>query len=257
MAGINAALAVQQKPPFTLDRTEAYLGIMVDDLIAKGTDEPYRMFTSRAEFRLHLRIDNADRRLTPHGRALGLVDDAQWSDYEARQNRATNLRQQLEATRLNVNKLSPEASARMEGSLEGLTLADLLKRPETDIRDLLPQLSLDAELFGPWRDSGTMPSVIRNEQRAVETEIKYAGYLAQQLRSMARMRRAEGMKIPAWFDYRQVSGLSHEMQQTFERVRPVTLGQAIKLPGVTPAAVSLLRIYVELRSRERNATSLV
>jgi tRNA uridine 5-carboxymethylaminomethyl modification enzyme len=257
MAGINAALAVQQKPPFTLDRTEAYLGIMVDDLIAKGTDEPYRMFTSRAEFRLHLRIDNADRRLTPHGRALGLVDDAQWSDYEARQNRATNLRQQLEATRLNVNKLSPEASARMVGSLEGLTLAELLKRPETDIRDLLPQLSLDGELFGPWYDFGTMPSVIRNEQRAVETEIKYAGYLAQQLRSMARMRRAEGMKIPAWFDYRQVSGLSHEMQQTFERVRPVTLGQAIKLPGVTPAAVSLLRIYVELRSRERNATSLV
>jgi len=98
-----------------------------------------------------------------------------------------------------------------------------------------------------------MPSVIRNEQRAVETEIKYAGYLVQQLRSMARMQRAEGVKIPAWFDYREVSGLSREMQQTFERVRPVTLGQAIKLPGVTPAAVSLLRVYVELQARGRNA----
>jgi len=253
MAGINAALAVQQKPAFTLDRTEAYLGIMIDDLIAKGTDEPYRMFTSRAEFRLHLRIDNADRRLTPHGRALGLVDDAQWSDYEARQNRAANLRQQLETTRLTVNKLSSEASARLEGSTEGLTLADLLKRPETDIADLLPQLALDAELFAPWQDPSTMRSVIRNEQRAIETEIKYAGYLAQQLRSIARMQRAEGMKIPTWFDFGQVSGLSREMQQTFERVRPVTLGQAIKLPGVTPAAVSLLRVHVELQSREKCA----
>ncbi len=253
MAGINAALAVQGKPAFTLARTEAYLGIMIDDLIAKGTDEPYRMFTSRAEFRLHLRIDNADRRLTPHGRALGLVDDAQWNDYEARQERAADLRQQLESTRLNVSKLTPAGLGKLEGSTEGLTLADLLKRPETDIADLLPQLSLDAELFQPWRDCGMMPSVIRNEQRAVETEIKYAGYLVQQLRSMARMQRAEGVKIPAWFDYREVSGLSREMQQTFERVRPVTLGQAIKLPGVTPAAVSLLRVYVELQTRARNA----
>ena len=253
MAGINAALAVQGKPAFTLARTEAYLGIMIDDLIAKGTDEPYRMFTSRAEFRLHLRIDNADRRLTPHGRALGLVDDAQWNDYEARQERAANLRQQLESTRLNVSKLTPAGLGKLEGSTEGLTLADLLKRPETDIADLLPQLSLDAQLFQPWRDCGMMPSVIRNEQRAVETEIKYAGYLVQQLRSMARMQRAEGVKIPAWFDYREVSGLSREMQQTFERVRPVTLGQAIKLPGVTPAAVSLLRVYVELQARGRNA----
>jgi len=253
MAGINAALAVQGKPAFTLARTEAYLGIMIDDLIAKGTDEPYRMFTSRAEFRLHLRIDNADRRLTPHGRALGLVDDAQWNDYEARQDRAANLRQQLESTRLNVSKLPSAGLGQLEGSTEGLTLADLLKRPETDIADLLPQLSLDAELFQPWRDCGMMQSVIRNEQRAVETEIKYAGYLTQQLRSIARMQRAEGVKIPAWFDYREVSGLSREMQQTFERVRPVTLGQAIKLPGVTPAAVSLLRVYVELQARGRNA----
>ena len=252
-AGINAALAVQGKPAFTLARTEAYLGIMIDDLIAKGTDEPYRMFTSRAEFRLHLRIDNADRRLTPHGRALGLVDDAQWNDYEARQERAANLRQQLESTRLNVSKLTPAGLGKLEGSTEGLTLADLLKRPETDIADLLPQLSLDAELFQPWRDCGMMPSVIRNEQRAVETEIKYAGYLTQQLRSITRMQRAVGVKIPAWFDYREVSGLSREMQQTFERVRPVTLGQAIKLPGVTPAAVSLLRVYVELQARGRNA----
>ena len=98
-----------------------------------------------------------------------------------------------------------------------------------------------------------MPSVIRNEQRGVETEIKYAGYLAQQLRAIARMQRAEGMRIPVWFNYRAVSGLSHEIQQTFERVRPVTLGQAIKLPGVTPAAVSLLRVYIEIQSRDRNA----
>lgn len=238
MAGINAALHVQGAEPFHLDRTEAYIGILIDDLISKGTDEPYRMFTSRAEFRLHLRIDNADRRLTPHGRRLALIDDAAWAGYEARQSRAAALKQFLETTRR-----------------DGVLLADLLKRPEVSIFDLiedqgsgkLPALADPCSLIP---DPCLLASA-RNELRAIETEIKYAGYLSQQLRSISKMQRAESMRIPAWFDYAAVSGLSREMQQTFQRVRPLTLGQARGLPGVTPAAVSLVHVYLEIQGRKR------
>ncbi len=253
MAGINAALAVRGEQPFTLDRTEAYLGILVDDLISKPTYEPYRMFTSRAEFRLHLRIDNADRRLMPHGRRLGLVDDAVWSEYEARQARAGALKGMLEATQLDARRLPPEVLAKLDGACENLsgqTLAEFLKRPEVGAADLLPLLDLSGPGFAGWGRNALAASV-RNEVRAVETEIKYAGYLLQQMRSIDKMKRAEGMRIPAWFDYGTVSGLSREMQGTFERVRPMTLGQASRLPGVTPAAVSLLHVYVEIQGRKR------
>ncbi len=258
MAGINAALSVRGKAPFHLDRTEAYIGILVDDLISKGTDEPYRMFTSRAEFRLHLRIDNADRRLTPHGRRLGLVDDATWADYEARQSRAEALTALLETTRVDARKLTPELLAKLgsdnaHGQLNNQTLAEFLRRPELSADDVLPLLAdaLNKETFAAWHDPATLPATIRNEQRAVATELKYAGYLSQQQRSIAKMKRAETMRIPAWFDYRQVSGLSREMQQTFERVRPLTLGQASRLPGVTPAAISLLHVYVEIQGKKQ------
>jgi tRNA uridine 5-carboxymethylaminomethyl modification enzyme len=264
MAGINAALAVRSAHGeaverfFHLDRTEAYIGILIDDLISKGTDEPYRMFTSRAEFRLHLRIDNADRRLTPHGRRLGLVDDPSWADYEARQARAAALKSQLETTRLDATKLTPETLAKLDGdhtNLTGQTLAEFLKRPEVSIADLATNLGAPTLASEAWEKAPPTSPLQRsaqyNEQRAVETEIKYAGYLTQQLRSISKMRRAEQMRIPPWFDYRAVSGLSREMQQTFERVRPITLGQASRLPGVTPAAVSLLHVYVEIQGRKR------
>jgi tRNA uridine 5-carboxymethylaminomethyl modification enzyme len=251
MAGVNAALAVRGDDGFTLDRTEAYIGILIDDLISKGTDEPYRMFTSRAEFRLHLRIDNADRRLTPHGRRLGLVDDRTWADCEARLGRAAEFKRLLETKRLDAKKLSPEVLAKLDGeaaNLSGQTLAEFLKRPEVAVADVLPLL--DADLWGD-PDTPMRRAAMRNEMRAVETEIKYAGYLTQQMRSIGKMKRAEEMRIPGWFDYRAVSGLSREMQQTFERVRPMTLGQASRLPGVTPAAVSLLHVYVEIQGRKR------
>ena len=260
MAGINAALNVRGQQPFTLDRTEAYIGILIDDLISKGADEPYRMFTSRAEFRLHLRIDNADRRLTPHGRRLGLVDDASWTAFEARQSRAADFKRRLETTRLNARNLTPETLARLDGNianLSGQTLAEFLKRPEISIADLMQALPtscpIHRALGDQWNrhDTPLARAAARNEARAVETEIKYAGYLTQQLRSIAKMKRAEAMRIPPWFDYRAVSGLSREMQQTFERVRPITLGQASRLPGVTPAAVSLLHVYIEIQGRKR------
>ena len=257
MAGINAALAVRGEAGFMLDRTEAYIGILIDDLISKGTDEPYRMFTSRAEFRLHLRIDNADRRLMPHGRRLGLVDDQTWAEYEARLARAAELKLALEATRLDAHRLTPEVLAKLDGdpgNLSGQTLAELLKRPEVEIADVWPLLPAGQEVFAAWRADDLNPAqraAIRNEMRAVETEIKYAGYLAQQMRSIGKMKRAEEMRIPAWFNYRAVSGLSREMQGTFERVRPMTLGQASRLPGVTPAAISLLHVYVEIQGRKR------
>jgi tRNA uridine 5-carboxymethylaminomethyl modification enzyme len=277
MAGINAGLALHGQQPFHLNRTEAYIGILIDDLISKGTDEPYRMFTSRAEFRLHLRIDNADTRLTPHGRRLGLVDDPTWLAYEQRQARAAALKHLLETTRVDVRRFSPALLAKLDatnlhGQLNNQTLAELLRRPELDIDDILPLLPVSEVVRHPERSEGplffaspTKPPVelntsvkhthLRNEQRAVATELKYAGYLDQQLRSIAKMKRAETMRIPDWFDYTAISGLSREMQQTFLRVRPATLGQASRLPGVTPAAISLLHVYIEIQSRNRTAAA--
>jgi tRNA uridine 5-carboxymethylaminomethyl modification enzyme len=259
MAGINAALAVRREAPFTLDRTEAYTGILIDDLISKGTNEPYRMFTSRAEFRLHLRIDNADRRLTPYGRRLGLIDTAAWNAYEARQQRAVTMEKLLSTTRVDANQVAaafPEL-ALDPGSIAGQTYAQLLKRPEVTIdrlRPLLQALAVSDEtriLLEPVLDGDPLSARARNELRAVETEIKYAGYLDQQRRSIERLKRAESQSIPAWFDYQNVSGLSREMQEKLMRVRPQTVGQASRIPGVTPAALSLIHVYIEIQGRRR------
>jgi tRNA uridine 5-carboxymethylaminomethyl modification enzyme len=255
MAGINAALAVRGEAPFTLDRTEAYTGILIDDLISKGTNEPYRMFTSRAEFRLHLRIDNADRRLTPYGRRLGLIDTAAWNAYEARQQRALTMEKLLSTTRVDANQVAaafPEL-ALDPGSIAGQTYAQLLKRPEVTIdrlRPLLQALAVSDEtriLLEPVLDGDPLSARARNELRAVETEIKYAGYLDQQRRSIERLKRAESQSIPEWFDYQNVSGLSREMQEKLTRVRPQTVGQASRIPGVTPAALSLIHVYIEIQ----------
>jgi tRNA uridine 5-carboxymethylaminomethyl modification enzyme len=249
MAGINAALAVKEEPAFMLDRSEGYTGILIDDLISKGTNEPYRMFTSRAEFRLHLRIDNADRRLTPHGRRLGLIDDEAWADYEARQSRMAAMTVMLETQRINES-----ASQRVSGDLaaKGNTYAQLLKRPETRIEDLVPFLRealLQSSELSEYA-AEPMTSRVRNELRAVETEIKYAGYLDQQRRSIEKLKKAEGRAIPASFVYRGVSGLSRELQEKLERVRPQTIGQASRIPGVTPAALTLINILIEMESRK-------
>jgi tRNA uridine 5-carboxymethylaminomethyl modification enzyme len=260
MAGINAALAVRGEPAFTLDRTEAYTGILIDDLISKGTNEPYRMFTSRAEFRLHLRIDNADRRLTPAGRRLGLIDDRAWADYEARQQRAVALEKLLATTRIDADRVAAALPALNldTGSIAGQTYAQLLKRPEITIEHLRPLLQATAfseetrALLDPLLSEATLTARARNELRAVETEIKYAGYLDQQRKSIEKLKRAESLSIPVWFDYQNVSGLSREMQEKLGRVRPQTVGQASRIPGVTPAALSLIHVYIEIQARKRN-----
>jgi tRNA uridine 5-carboxymethylaminomethyl modification enzyme len=271
MAGINAALAVRGEDGFTLDRTEGYTGILIDDLISKGTNEPYRMFTSRAEFRLHLRIDNADRRLTPHGRRLGLIDDAAWAGYEAKQARGVAFEKLLGTARVRTGELPAELVARLDGDgagVAGQTFAQLLKRPEVAVEELAPllreRLMNEGEVLAAWvaamdaaADAGSarLPAWVRNEMKTVETEIKYAGYLDQQRRSMEKLRKAEKRLIPDWFDYAAVSGLSREMQETLSRVRPQTLGQASGIAGVTPAAVSLIHGYIEIQGRRRSAAA--
>ncbi len=253
MAGINAALKVKSEPALALDRTEAYTAILIDDLISKGTNEPYRMFTSRAEFRLHLRIDNADRRLTPHGRRVGLISDAAWTEFLAKQERLAGLKQLLETAR--VNTLPADLSAKI-GNVAGTTFAQVLKRPEVTIEDLVPLLRDMMPSFFSSNGEGELDqrlaSSIRNELKSVETEIKYAGYLDQQQRAIERLKKAEQRNIPDWFDYGSVSGLSREMQEKLERVRPRTLGHANRIPGMTPAAVSLVNVYIEIQARRQH-----
>src|SRR5436190_2986455 len=253
MAGINAALKVKNEPPLILDRTEAYTAILIDDLISKGTNEPYRMFTSRAEFRLHLRIDNADRRLTPHGRRVGLIGDSAWADFQAKQERLESLRQLLEKTKLTSAMLEKMGTDSILLSTVGQTCAQLLKRPEVGIEHMVPILrELMPEFFqrGPVSE-GHLTSEVRNELKPVETEIKYEGYLQQQQRSIERLKKSEQRSIPDWFDYRSVSGLSREMQEKLSHVQPRTLGHASRIPGVTPAAVSLVNVFIEIQARRR------
>ncbi len=295
MAGINAALWLKGEAPFTMDRSEGYTGILIDDLISKGTNEPYRMFTSRAEFRLHLRIDNADRRLTPHGRRLGLINGEAWTEYEQKQARMAALANLLSTTKVDPARLE-KAGYRELTATAGLTWAQLLKRPEASIEPVLAAIRDDlirdpllARFVGaeglpeggrenspgwsgaeswvggpvdiaPPRRAGTNsaetgPSIsrstLRNEARSVETGIKFAGYLEQQKKSIEKLKAAESVAIPEWIEYGTISGLSREMLETLERVRPITIGQASRIPGVTPAALSLVHVAIRIQGQNR------
>ena len=239
LAGLNAARAVQQREPWTPGRDQAYLGVLVDDLVTQGTTEPYRMFTSRAEYRLQLREDNADARLTPIGRELGIVDEARWAAH-ARKAEAV----ERERARLQSLPVAPggaiarelEARTGVAISREGSAL-DLLKRPELGYTAVM-----QVEALGPGVDDALVA-----EQ--VEIGVKYAGYLDRQREEIERQRRHEQTAIPADFGFRDIPGLSAELQGKLESVRPETLGQAQRIPGMTPAALSLLRVQLVRRRR--------
>ena len=230
IAGLNAAARVRGSEPVVVERTEGYIGILINDLITKGADEPYRMFTSRAEFRLHLRIDNADERLTPLGRSAGLVTDERWKLFETKQAQRHQLRQLLATKRLEPGMVPELILAPDDRPI----LGEWLRRPESKIR----------QLSETWREAVGKPTT--GVLESLETEFKYAGYIAQQHRQVERLKDAEGRRIPADFSYTDIPGLSIEVQQRLSRVRPVTLGQASRIPGVTPAAIAVLDVYLRL-----------
>jgi tRNA uridine 5-carboxymethylaminomethyl modification enzyme len=236
-AGINAAARALGGACFVPSRAESYLGILIDDLVTRGVDEPYRMFTSRSEYRLLLRIDNADRRLMPAGRRLGLVREEVYQVFSAKWRRQEELRRELENRRLGREAPELEALARRLGAEAGTPLNRLLKRSDCRLADLQPYLQARGWTLGA------------PELEAVETEIKYEGYIAQQLRDVERLRGLEDRRIPAGFDFAAVAGLSTEMRERLERTRPETLGQLSRIPGVTAAAVSLLSLHLEMRRR--------
>ncbi|MCH2092847.1 MAG: tRNA uridine-5-carboxymethylaminomethyl(34) synthesis enzyme MnmG [Pseudoxanthomonas sp.] len=243
LAGLNAARFAQQKEAWSPRRDEAYLGVLVDDLITHGTKEPYRMFTSRAEYRLQLREDNADLRLTETGRALGLVDDARWQRFEAKREaiaRETGRLRALWATPANALGREVADTLGVQVSRETNVL-DLIKRPELDYTKLMAVPSI-----GPAVDDAQVA-----EQ--VEIGVKYAGYLDRQRDEIERQQRNESTPIPAGFDFASVRGLSAEVQQKLERVQPETIGQAQRIPGMTPAAISLLLVHLERARRTRVA----
>lgn len=222
MAGINAARKVGGLDPLVIDRTEGYTGILISDLVSKGADEPYRMFTSRAEFRLHLRIDNADERLTPVARRLGLVTEERWNQFERRQEEKRRILSWLEQTRMPVD--------------DRPTAAVWLRRPEACVAAIAPRIAVELG-FEP----------VRGVLETLETELKYAGYISQQQRQVERLRDSERRGIPAEFSYCDIPGLSREVRERLERARPENLGQAARLSGVTPAAIAVLDVYLSLR----------
>jgi tRNA uridine 5-carboxymethylaminomethyl modification enzyme len=226
MAGINAALALKKKPPFVLRRDEAYIGVLLDDLVSTGVDEPYRLFTSRAEYRLLLRVDNADRRLMGYGRELGLVPDDAWAAFKEKQDRIAEVMGLLKKSRTTTD------------SGDRVTLAEHLKKPEIRLADVIK-----------W---GRLPvSLSAEEVRYVESETKYEGYIRKQEREIAKAVRTHSQKIPVGFDFGRVPGLSREAVEKLEMGRPASLGEARRIPGMTPAAVQNIGLYLEIARKKK------
>jgi tRNA uridine 5-carboxymethylaminomethyl modification enzyme len=249
IAGINAALQLRGREPWAPKRSEAYLGVLIDDLVTRGTREPYRMFTSRAEHRLLLREDNADARLTPIGRELGLVEDERWQLFLAKQRLCSEEMTRLEALRLHPADVPAEWAERvLRGPLNREASAfELLRRPEVSYDALL-------ELTGPpaWLSegpvSGSDERLTGQVRTHIEVQARYAGYIERAHQEIERARRNEETALPADLDYGRLAGLSHEVRQRLSEVRPATLGQAARVPGVTAAAISILLVHLKKRS---------
>jgi tRNA uridine 5-carboxymethylaminomethyl modification enzyme len=251
-AGINAALQAQGRAALTLRRDEAYLGVLVDDLITKGVTEPYRMFTSRAEFRLQLREDNADARLTERGRLLGLVDDDRWDAFNRKRDAVSRETERLKCTWVHPRNLPAEAAERLLGkALEHeYSLMDLLRRPGVGFDTVAEVAALAQPAAGVSRETlrETLGADLADTVvEQVEIATKYAGYIDKQLEEVARAAHYEHLKLPEDLDYGAVTALSIEVRQKLSRHRPETLGQASRVSGVTPAAISLLLVHLKKR----------
>ncbi|MFM2329774.1 MAG: hypothetical protein RLZZ494_1877, partial [Pseudomonadota bacterium] len=249
-AGANAALQAQGREPLTLRRDQAYLGVLVDDLITKGVTEPYRMFTSRAEFRLQLREDNADARLTELGRTLGLVDDARWDAFNRKRDAVAQETERLKTTWVHPAILPAQEAERLLGKAieREYSLADLLRRPGVHYDTVAEVAALARPEAGVSR--GTRVAELGESLAAavleqVEIAIKYAGYIDKQVEEVNRAQALDHLKLPAELDYGQVTALSFEVRQKLSRHRPETLGQAARISGVTPAAISLLLVHLK------------
>lgn len=240
MAGINAALLVQGREPLRLRREESYIGVLIDDLITHGVDEPYRIFTSRAEYRLALRYDTADARLTPYGHELGLLGDSDWERFSRRRDRLARMRDALENSRLKRSDVAYSSLTRILGTDLGdsLTLAQLALRPNVQpelIQRLLPS------------DIGAEASL--DDLRSALADLLYSGYIDSQKATLDRLYQHDSLRLPINFDFHSISGLSNEMVERLERARPQTFGQARRIPGMTPAALSTLLVQLSLRQR--------
>jgi tRNA uridine 5-carboxymethylaminomethyl modification enzyme len=243
LAGLNAARQAKEKEAWYPTRDQAYIGVLVDDLITRGTSEPYRMFTSRAEYRLSLREDNADMRLTAMGRELGLVDDRRWQTFENKLEDIAKEQQRLKSIWIRPGSLQAEILSPLSANelLREYNAAELLKRPEYSYETLMK-----VEGIGPGVENAQV-----SEQ--VEIQAKYAGYIDRQQDEIERQRRHEETKLPDNFDYQSVSGLSNEVTQKLINVRPSTIGQAARIPGMTPAAISLLLVYLKKKKPKQVA----
>ena len=248
VAGINAALAVREREPWIPKRSDAYLGVLIDDLVMRGTSEPYRMFTSRAEHRLLLREDNADLRLTSLGRELGLVDDERWALFEAKREASDREVDRLTKLRLTPASVPAEWARRVLGAplARDTSAFELLRRPGVTYESLI-------EVAGaptwPRALDDRVPAQVRAQ---VEVRARYSGYIERQQEDIERSRSHEAMALPADLDYASLTGLSHEVRQKLSAARPATLGQAGRIPGVTPAAVSILLVHLKKRSLRRH-----
>lgn len=241
LAGLNAALLTQGREAWVPLRSDAYLGVLVDDLVTQGVQEPYRMFTSRAEYRLSLREDNADMRLTEIGRRLGCVGDAQWAAFETKREAVARELERLRSTWVSPKVLADSESERVLGQVieHEYSLADLLRRPNIRYDALVGMQSVDGQGFAP-------PSGLEREvTEQIEIQLKYSGYIDRQAKEVARHEHFEHLKLPAAFDYMEVRALSFEVRQKLNLHRPETLGQASRISGVTPAAISLLLVHLK------------
>jgi len=225
IAGINAALKIKKRRPFLLLRNEAYIGVLIDDLISKGVEEPYRLFTSRAEYRLLLRIDNADKRLVPYGYKLGLIEENKYEAYLKKQER------------INKTMIFLQKEKKKTEKKEKVTLKDFLKKPEVRLKNMVEYKKF-------------LTHLTEEEIRHIESEVKYEGYLKKQEKEIASLKKKDRVKIPENLDFSQIPGLTREVIERLESLRPKTLGQAKKIMGMTPAAIHNLLIYLKLQKRK-------